>query len=913
MPIFYTATTSGDCSNTNSGQIDLYSLYSSNVSFIEPFTGVTLDVTWTNPSLGTDYGSGSGFTSSRMSLSGGVYNITISANTLPPLENDIQILVSSGVCTNGMDVQHTSCNLNNGSLTAYSQSACVDQTDYVLRKFDGTFVQSASTNLGYNIFSNLSPGLYYTEIFDCGGCSAVTETCVINSSTEVDFSLYVVDVPACGQNLGKIYVTEQVGTPPFYYQFSPSFTTQLDDFKTGLTAGTYQVIVTDSNGCSQTKFANVGSASTLTIVGFGVTPPTCLSNNGIVNVIITGGTGPYYYSGTNGQTVVTFSQSCTFTGIGIGAFACLVTDAGFCTTTSATTMNTPNSLGFVSVVSNNSTCSNTDGSVLVNVLGTSGSYTYELSSTTSFSSVTTSSTSQVFSNLGSGTYQLTVIGGSCTYTDTVTISNTSLFNLSYSLLNTLCGYDNGSATILVDTQGSYSYELSGSSGVFTTPYFNTTAYTFNSLPAGPYIAKVNKQNTNCTQSIGFVIQPSQPLNAILNKQNCINGINGSITALISGGIPPYTLNWSPNVGSQTGITVTGLTAGTYYVFVYDSQGCVVELETDITCSEQLVTYQTFNFCEGTFLELPASELGFTQMLNEGFKDLTSGETGCILNSAQFIVNVQVGTSAFTENLYTTTSLIDVPPVSAYVQTIENILSGVTGFGLIEINEENNSIKLNTDCEYTLEDKNISIDVQIIYDIECPKNNLCLSFDTMFFDYSFPFFVSGSSMGKYVYVANANDSLLQAWFVMIWNGFIWEMYLDDGMTQTLVATLNDDVEIPFGNWVNEPGYSLNATTSDNNCTGVCLTVDDGVSPYNVELSQLDSIVDGKLQYIGVGPSDTFVFAYNSGTTQWDLFDTGFFTPPVLIGSINGNIQYPVGPIVSYNSNTYSVFLGSCPLP
>ena len=81
------------------------------------------------------------------------------------------------------------------------------------------------------------------------------------------------------------------------------------------------------------------------------------------------------------------------------------------------------------------------------------------------------------------------------------------------------------------------------------------------------------------------------------------------------------------------------------------------------------------------------------MLNEGFKDLTSGETGCVLVSADYILKVQIGTGQTSSNFYTSTSLIDIPSDELYVNTLDTLLSGYTGLGLIELSSENNSLKL----------------------------------------------------------------------------------------------------------------------------------------------------------------------------------------------------------------------------
>ena len=57
--------------------------------------------------------------------------------------------------------------------------------------------------------------------------------------------------------------------------------------------------------------------------------------------------------------------------------------------------------------------------------------------------------------------------------------------------------------------------------------------------------------------------------------SCFGGNNGTATTTPSGGVPPYTIVWSPSPGSGQGTTNIGsLTAQTWYVTVTDGNSCV---------------------------------------------------------------------------------------------------------------------------------------------------------------------------------------------------------------------------------------------------------------------------------------------------------------------------------------------------
>jgi hypothetical protein len=303
----------------------------------------------------------------------------------------------------------------------------------------------------------------------------------------------------------------------------------------------------------------------------------------------------------------------------------------------------------------------------------------------------------------------------CFYTQEVHLITENQFTVSSSTTGTTCGGSNGSVTLTASTSGIYTYELSGG----YPPIINTSlsSVTFNNLAAGIYTATTT-DNTGCVQYTTFVINSSSNVGFTLLSTFCGTGNEGTITALITSGNPPFTFDWSPNVGAQTGIYVTGLTAGTYSLTVTDDDGCQQTLTKDVICGTNYVGYELYNVCEGYFVETPSSKLGLLQMLNQGFNDLTVGNIGCILNNAQFILYLYVGPTAYVDIFYNTTSLLDVPSDDLYVTTLTNLLNQVPNLGAIDINLNNNTIKINTDCEKTLEGEEVKIDLKIIYDICC---------------------------------------------------------------------------------------------------------------------------------------------------------------------------------------------------
>jgi hypothetical protein len=107
------------------------------------------------------------------------------------------------------------------------------------------------------------------------------------------------------------------------------------------------------------------------------------------------------------------------------------------------------------------------------------------------------------------------------------------------------------------------------------------------------------------------------------------------------------------------------------------------------------------------------------MLNEGFYDLTSGDTNCILNESIFTAVVTVNGISTYESFYTGTTLNDYPSNTEWSQVIENLLLGYDGIVGVSIDITKNYIKVTSKCN-TLSNSEVTVDLLISYDISCEE-------------------------------------------------------------------------------------------------------------------------------------------------------------------------------------------------
>jgi uncharacterized protein (DUF2141 family) len=704
----YNLSITGDCSNTNNGIINLY------------LTGGTAPYTvqWTSPLSQVD---SILFNPSVVTgLSASTYTARVNDSTLPVNEEFyINVPISSGVCATILAVQDTTCNFNNGSVTGTSTSQ-YSSTNFYLLGMDDTLIQSGVTNTPEFTFGGLSAGTYYMLAEDLGGCSGRTQSFIIDTSEEFSFGLYVVPNSSCGGvPIGKITVTGETGLAPFTYLWSDG---QTGNTITGLTRGNYSVAVTDAYGCTKSM---EGSVTNVNVIGLGLitsVSPSCLQSNGSISLTITGGTAPFYYSASTGNVEISYGRTFSISGLSAGDYNFEVTDAGFCQTFAGTTLQTPGGITSVSVNNQNSTCSSIDGSIQISVVGGSSPYTYTLVYPSGAqTNINNSQTTQLFDGLGSGTYTVAVSDNSgCSYIQEITIITENKFTISTDVVSTSCNQNNGQVTIYSTTGGTMPLDYSVD-GIFNVIDTNLSAVTFNNLSAGTHTVSVTDSD-GCTQTSNILIPFSQRLDYSLFTTSCGSGDSGKITAFISSGEPPFSFNWSDNVPNEPQqIQVTGLTGGSYSLTVVDANGCTLSRNATITCNKNYASYQTYVMGAEVFNVTSPTKFGLLQMLNEGFFDLTTGNTSCDLISATFTAKVSVNPAGLTaqQDFFTSTSLVQAPSDNTWYNTIQSLLLSIPGVGNVTIDKLNNQITIETSRNNTsLQGQEIVIDLVIVYDIIC---------------------------------------------------------------------------------------------------------------------------------------------------------------------------------------------------
>jgi gliding motility-associated-like protein len=491
---------------------------------------------------------------------------------------------------------------------------------WIVRNSQDTVITGtlAGTDILQKYYNQL-PGNYKLFLKDANGCYDqsfpevnIIEPDIINVS--FDATKYPVagggfaNVSCTGYNNGSVWAASVTGGNGGYrYKWTKvsgtiagvDTLTRIDN----VSAGTYNLKVTDRKGCTNTLTVVLTEPSGMDLAGSTLSHSpdnnfniSCNGgNDGSISMIIVGGSGNYLFSWTspNGFTATTRDIS----GLKAGVYSCTVTDVNGCTLAPASrtifTLTEPAALaiGNINSVSNdgafNINCFAGTGSINLSVSGGSaGNYTYTWS-TANGSGIVQGQEDQ--SALTAGTYHVIVKDlNNCVVEKDITLTQPPDFALQLHATNITCqapAFDNGSIDLAV----------SGGVGPFTYTWSNgATTQDVAGLTEGSYNVTVTYNNT-CSKSdaasvsLPPVLTYTKALSAY-NSYNisCFGMSNGSILIEPTSGVAPFVYTWTGSGGfTATTKYISNLKAGQYNLHIIDSNYCTVDEVINLTEPGQL--------------------------------------------------------------------------------------------------------------------------------------------------------------------------------------------------------------------------------------------------------------------------------------------------------------------------------------
>ena len=263
--------------------------------------------------------------------------------------------------------------------------------------------------------NSLTAGYYSVLVTDANGCTANT-TVAVNQLSGLTASATVSSPILCNGGFATVDVTATGGTAPF------TGTGQFSEL-----AGSYSYTVTDANGCSVIASVVVTQPTLLTGTAQLINPILCNGGAADINLVATGGTGPYNGTGpVNGLSAGTYSYN--------------ISDANGCTAVINTTITEPAVITLTSVVLNTLCNGANDGSVDLTVTGGTSPYTFQWND---------GSTNEDLANVVAGTYTVNVTDvNGCVASTSATVNEPAALSLTTSSTPASCNPD-GSASVSV--------------------------------------------------------------------------------------------------------------------------------------------------------------------------------------------------------------------------------------------------------------------------------------------------------------------------------------------------------------------------------------------------------------------------------------------------------------------------------
>lgn len=354
------------------------------------------------------------------------------------------------------------------------------------------------------------------------------------------------------------------GTSGYTYNWSgPAGYSSASEDLNLLQAGTYTVIVTDTNACTATNTITLAEpeplVSSASLSSYNGSNITCFgSNTGNINFTVNGGTSGYTFSWNNGMGYTATTEDID--SLYAGTYAVTVTDMNGCNLDTNFTLTQPPVLSD-NITSTPATCLAATGACDLSIAGGTQPYSSNWSN---------GYTTEDLNNVTGGTYSVLITDqNGCMLMDTTTIQSISIIALSSTANDILCHGNNiGSIDLTVENA------VTPVSYVWST---GATSPSISNLPAGMYTVTVT-DGYGCIVNDTFAIVESSQIDLTLASDTYTGGFNvssnggndGVIDLTVSGGNAPYSFTWSNGESMED---LQNLPAGYYSVIVVDSLGC----------------------------------------------------------------------------------------------------------------------------------------------------------------------------------------------------------------------------------------------------------------------------------------------------------------------------------------------------
>lgn len=445
-------------------------------------------------------------------------------------------------------VLHPTCyELNNGIIKTIVSGGT---TPYTFAWNTGSSTQN---------LKGLTSGSYSITVKDARGCTLQDSIKLVKPEPLEVALLNTEHIKCNGDQKGKVNISVMGGTLPYQYNWNHG---AKDQNLVDVMAGNYTVKVTDANQCIKSISATVNEPPAMLASFASIKDVPCKGENkGSITTSVTGGTAPYQYKWSNGDTASAIQN------LAIGKYNVSIVDYNGCSSNLSTDITEPTELTGRIVNVNDINCyGDKEGAINIEVQGGTLPFRFGWSN---------GSKDQNLNSIAAGNYNVKV-----TDNQGCEISLDAIIKEPPQLIASIAGVQNISC--FGDMAGSIDASVNG--GVEPYKYLWSNGATTQDLlkvTAGSYTLKVIDAK-GCPNIISASIEEPQPLiveNTSINNNRCSGDKAGNITISVKGGKEPYAYKWNNGIVTKD---IQSVTAGVYDLVVTDANGCSKATKATVT-------------------------------------------------------------------------------------------------------------------------------------------------------------------------------------------------------------------------------------------------------------------------------------------------------------------------------------------
>jgi len=388
-----------------------------------------------------------------------------------------------------------------------------------------TYSWSNTPSADTTTLADLPAGITIVSVTDSFQCK-IKDTIIILQPAQITFSNSIYNNPCYKDSLGYIQTSVLGGTPPYTYIWDND-TMQNIPYLADLPASTHILLIKDSNSCVINDTVTITQPSPLNDLPVTSTPSCNNSNNGSIQVIVSGGTQPYQYT----WNTTPLQTTSAIHNLYAGTYEVNVTDAHNCFTTDTIILIAPVVLADSSRKLDVTCNGRHTGVAIIHPYG--GTLPYNITWTT------TPQTQDTAYTLYAGSYPVIITdANNCTHTDTISIAEPPAL-----IITIIQTQDSGDCT------GTAAVQVTGGTGHYRYHWSNNdTTQTINDLCGGTYTVIVADSN-NC------IIVDSIEVQSTSGVKNVAFGTNINVIPNPFGDF--LTVDWSKTTVRPAQISIMG--------------------------------------------------------------------------------------------------------------------------------------------------------------------------------------------------------------------------------------------------------------------------------------------------------------------------------------------------------------------